>query len=391
MKIAVVTERIEAWRGGAETSTLELSRLLAAAGHEVHLVTSSRCPSPPDLTIHTVSATTVLRPLRTAAFVKKATAFLRRQSFDIVHAVMPLPCADVFQPRGGLLRETMDRNVAIRRTTARQLLKRTAAMLNVKQRSLLDLERAVFRDGGPTIVAISQYVARQCAEQYGVTPPRVRVVFNGVQAKPDSPEQVAADRKAIHEQYRIPADDLILAFVAHNFKLKGLGPVLEACGRLVGSGFRSFRLLVVGRDNPAPFQRQIDAAGLGKQVIFTGPTQRSGVFLNAADVLVHPTFYDPCSRVVLEALAHGVPCMTTVYNGAAEVMQDGREGYILSSPLAVDEMAERIRWLAPVEVRRRMSDNALQLRERISMGRHVRELIAVFEDIVAQRRRTQTA
>jgi len=385
MKIAVVTERIDAWRGGAETSTLEIAHLLAARGHAVHIITNSRLPSPPDLTIRHITLGMTLKPFRISAFVRRATRLIESESFDIVHAILPLPCADIYQPRGGLVHETISRNVALRPNARQKFVKRAAGALNFKHRKLLDLERQVFRAGGPTIVAISQYVARQCEAWYDARPPRVRVVFNGVQFTPDPPDRVAAHRVAIRKQYNIGDDEMILTFVAHNFRLKGLAPLLEACGRLVAGGFRDFRLLIVGRDNPTRFAKQVAALQLSQRVIFTGPTQRSGMFLNAADVLVHPTYYDPCSRVVLEALAHGVPCITTVYNGASELMQDGREGYILPTPDDVNVMAERIRSLASVELRRKMSENALLLRERISMTRHVDELCAIFEEVAAAR------
>ncbi len=386
MKIAVVTERIEGWRGGAETSTLEIAHLLAARGHQVHVITASRCPSPPDLTIHHVSLGITLKPLRTAKFVRRATKFVVDEKFDIVHAVLPMPAADIYQPRGGLVHETMSRNVALRTNARQKLVKRAAAAMNIKHRGLLDLEREVFRDGGPEIIAISQYVARQCEAWYSAKPPRVRVVFNGVQVAAETSDRVAAHRVAIRKQYEIADNEMVLVFVAHNFRLKGLAPLLEACGRLVSSGFRDFRLLIVGRDNPTRFAKQVAALQLSQRVIFTGPTQRSGMFLNAADVLVHPTYYDPCSRVVLEALAHGVPCITTVYNGASELMQDGREGYILPTPDDINVMAERIRSLASVELRRKMSENAISLRERISMSRHVDELCAIYEEVAAARK-----
>src|SRR5439155_9834065 len=131
----------EAWRGGAEISTYELAHLLAARGHDVHVLTASRAPSPPDLTIHMLSVSAVLKPLRTEMFVRKAGAFLAARQFDVVHAIAPLPEADVYQPRGGAYVETLNRNVAARQSRPARLLKRLAAALNVNQRSLLRLER----------------------------------------------------------------------------------------------------------------------------------------------------------------------------------------------------------------------------------------------------------
>ncbi len=381
MKIAVVIERMEAWRGGAETSTMELSRLLTDRGHEVHVVTSTIAPSPPGMTIHQIPTTTVLRASRTALFARRSAGFLQEHKFDLVHAISPVVCADVYQPRGGLLGESLERNVATRATATRRAMKRALWSLNFKQRALLDLERQVFRKDGPVILAVSRYVARQCERIYGVSEPRVRVVFNGVSPPEVSGAEQAEARASLRGQHHVAEDELLLLFIAHNFRLKGLRPLIDAAARLVVSGFTAFRLLVVGRDNPVRYQRRVEALGLARFVTFTGPTKRIDTFYHAADVCVHPTYFDPCSRVVLEALWHGVPCITTSFNGAAEVMEDGREGCVIDSPDNTGLGGRRIKGLVSGDLRRKMSEQGRRLRERISMQRHVDGLEAVFGEI----------
>lgn len=386
MKIAFVIERIEPWRGGAETSTAEMARLMSERGHEVHIVTSTTAPSPPNICIHRIPARAMLRPLRTASFIRRAGPFLRGADFDVVHAIVPLPTADVYQPRGGLLAETLERNVATRSSRPRQVLKQALHALSVKKRTLLDLEREVFRPGGPVIVAVSDYVVRQCAQRYGAASPRVRMIFNGVHLAPTSPQQRRRARADLCAQYGLSQDALLLLFIAHNFRLKGLGPLIDAVARLHVSGFRRFHVLIAGRDNPVGYQRRIDAMGLRRHVLFAGPSQRIGVYYQAADILVHPTYYDPCSRVVLEALSQGLPCITTAFNGAAEVITDGVEGFVIDSPENVGLLARRIEQLADGELRSRMSERALALRDRIGMSRHIDELEALFVEIVDRKK-----
>jgi len=385
VKIALVIERIETWRGGAETSTMELGRLLTDRGHEVHLITATNAQSLPGITIHTLRCPAVLRSLRTASFAKRAAVFLRRNDFDVVHAISPLPSADVYQPRGGLLREITERNVATRQTASRRLLKRATMAMNVKQKALLDLERRIFRPDGPTILAVSDYVARQCERIYEVAEPRVRVVFNGVNVPEPGPEQRLRIRAALRREHQFADDVLVLLFMAHNFRLKGLNPLIETAGRLVVSGFKRFHLLVVGRDNVVPFQKRINAMRLNDYVTFTGPTRRSTEFFLGADVCVHPTFYDPCSRVVLEALSFGLPVITTSYNGAAEVIQDGCNGFVIKTPGDIGLWARRIEDLASPDLRGKISASALKLRERITMTRHVDQLETIFAEIVERK------
>lgn len=382
MKIGVVIERMEAWRGGAETSTLELCRLLVGRGHEVHVITTSNAQSLPDITIHTIKASAMFPAKRVAMFAKRAAAFIRQQNYDVVHAISLLPEADVYQPRGGLLAETMARNVYTRKTASRRLLKRALMALNVKQRAMVELEKRVFRPEGPVIACVSNYVARQCEEYYGATEPRVQVIYNGVNPRVPEADERASLRRDIRGELNIADDTLLLLFIAHNFRLKGLSPLIDTMSRMVVSGFTNFHLLVVGRDNVVPFQRKVSDLHLNGHITFMGPTQRPAAYFSACDVCVHPTYYDPCSRVVLESLYFGVPAITTSFNGASEVIQDGREGFVIQTPDEVGLWARRITELASPELRRSMSENGIRLRERISMARHVAELDGLFRRIV---------
>ncbi len=389
MKIAIAIERVEVWRGGAETSTMELARLLSERGHEVHIITSTPAQSLPNLPIHHIPVSKVLRPLRTSLFARKTTAFLRENRFDLVHAVSPLACADVYQPRGGLIGETAARNVATRSSSTQRMMKRALLAMNFKQRVLLDLERDVFRKGGPHILAVSRYVARQCKETYGAGEPRVRVVFNGVGIEPITPEERAKQRASIRAQYGLRDNVLSILFVAHNFRLKGLSSLIETASRLVVSGFRDFHVFVVGRDNPVRYSRRIASLGLGEQMTFVGPTRRVASFYCAADICVHPTYYDPCSRVVLESLSYGVPCIASAFDGASEVIRDGQDGFVIDSPDSIGLWARRITELKSADLRDRMSARSLLLRDRISMARHVDELDAVFSEIAAAKRQAR--
>ncbi len=385
MRVAIVIERIETWRGGAEMSTLEFAHLLAGRGADVTVLTSTRSVSPPDLEIVTLPVTATPKPLRTRRFVTKATARAKQDKFDIVHAITPMPAADVYQPRGGLIRETVDRNVAMRQTGPQRMMKRLLSALNVKRRTLVNLEELALRPGGPVIAAVSQYVARQVQEHYGLDGQRVRVVFNGVQVRAASPMERSAERAAVRGTYGVADDTLLLVCVAHNFRLKGVEPLLNALALLTRANGRNVRLLVAGRDNPTAMAATARRLKVDDLVTFTGPTERIGAFYHAADVVVHPTYYDPCSRVVLEALSRGVPCITTRMNGASEAITDGVEGFVIDSPDDIEALADRIGRLRDRELAARMGAAAARLAPRLSMTRHVDEMMLLYDEIVAGR------
>ena len=100
MNVAVIIERIETWRGGAETSTMQFAEYLAADGCRVNVITTSYSPSTPSLNIVPIRVQGRLRALRTRQFISKAAAYVRANSFDVVHCITPCPAADIYQPRG---------------------------------------------------------------------------------------------------------------------------------------------------------------------------------------------------------------------------------------------------------------------------------------------------
>lgn len=386
MKIALVAESVDAARGGAETSTLEFARLLRDAGQEVHLVTAAGMTGETGLTQHAVGPVGSAKWNRLAEFLRNAERFLRDSAYDVVHAIAPLPNADVYQPRGGSVRETIEQNIALRDTAAGRAIKRLTVAMNAKQRMLLRLERGICRDGGPTIAAVSQYVAEQFARHYGLRPPRVRVVFNGVTWRETNDAQRAEDRARVRRDLQVGSQAPLMLCVAHNFKLKGVSRLIEALAILKRAGRGDVIAAVVGRDDARPYEAQARRLGVAEQVRFAGAVADITPFLNAADGCVHPTSYDPCSRIVLEALANGIPVVSTRQNGASEVVDEGRTGFVLDSYRDIDAMADRIRRIADGALRDFARAAMADLRQRVSMQRHVVEMVALYGGILDRTR-----
>lgn len=384
MDVALIIERIEPWRGGAETSTMLFANHLANNGCRVTVLTTTQMPSPPELKIVPIRASQSFRAARTLFFSRRAAAYVRTHRFDVVHCITPCQAADVYQPRGGTIPETLERNVAIRKTAASRGLKRLGQSLNVKYRMVGGMEaRLLSRRPAPWVIAISDYVADQLRKHYDFDPDRIVKVFNGVDPDPSDAQEREADRKQIRQHYGIGDNELIVLCVAHNFKLKGVGKLIEALSRPAA---RPYRALIVGRDNPAPFAELAQRFGVQDRLLFTGPTQRMSTFFHAADVLAHPTYYDPCSRVVLEALAAGLPAITTRFNGAAERMADGREGYVIDRPEEVDALAASLGKLADAEHRHACAARAPLAVADCTMEDHARRIKELYERIAAERR-----
>jgi UDP-glucose:(heptosyl)LPS alpha-1,3-glucosyltransferase len=211
------------------------------------------------------------------------------------------------------------------------------------------------------------------------------VIFNGVDPDPADRDRREEDRWELRRRYRLADDELLLLTVAHNFKLKGVSRLIEAVARLKAERPRlKFRALTVGRDDPGPYAEWADQLGVSDRIIFAGDVNRIETFYHAADVLVHPTYYDPCSRVVLEALAAGLPVVTTRYNGAAERVADGRQGFVIDDPGDVAALADRIGRLADDNLRRQCSEEAAAVVESLTMERHARQVVDLYRQVFAE-------
>jgi UDP-glucose:(heptosyl)LPS alpha-1,3-glucosyltransferase len=372
---------LDAWRGGAETSTLQFIHRLMEHGVELHVFTRSR-PSPaPGLQVHTIPGASMSRTRQSVTFTHRVERALRADTFDVIHAISPCRVADIYQPRGGTVAESIERNLALIRSKPGRTLKRYADRFNLKKRYLLALEREMLgRRSGPVVVAISDYVVDQLHRHYHLPDRRIRKVYNGVDPDVTPPAQRARDRATIRKQFGIPEQDLLVLLIAHNFRLKGVHRWMEALAQLRGRGSAGVRSLVVGKGDSQSWHRLAARMRLQDALTFVGPSERIREFHHAADVLVHPTYYDPCSRVVLEAMAAGLPCVTTRWDGASEMIRQGRNGFILPEPEAVSALAERVVELRDVELRRRVGQAAADVAERVSMARHASGVLAIYRE-----------
>ena len=214
----------------------------------------------------------------------------------------------------------------------------------------------------------------------------IHVVPNAIDPDRVKLGQPGAVRCAFRNRLGLEPSDLVGLFVGHNFALKGLKPLLQALGaRSQARGARPIHLLVCGGGRSAAYRRMARALGLDATVHFLGYHDDIRECYASSDFFVMPTYYDPCSLVVLEALACGLPVITTAQNGASELMTDGRQGYVLTAPDAQGELVAALDHMTDDARRRAMSAEAARLGGEQTFDRHVAALLKVFQDVAAAR------
>jgi UDP-glucose:(heptosyl)LPS alpha-1,3-glucosyltransferase len=219
---------------------------------------------------------------------------------------------------------------------------------------------------------------------FGVDPTRINVVYNGVDTERYRPAEKAdlrTRREGLRRSWGLE-DRVVFLLVAHNLRLKGLDALLGAIVRLKRP---DIGLVVAGNDRATPYQRAAARLGIADQVRFVGNHSDAAPLFQAADVYVQPTFYDPCSLVVLEAMASGLPTITTVANGAGESIEHGRSGFILDDPRDVDGLATLMTAMFDADFRRRAGAAARRAMERQTMDANSQRYLELYGVSAARR------
>jgi len=237
---------------------------------------------------------------------------------------------------------------------------------------------------GRILLALSKQTQADFQRIHGVAAEQVRLGYNGVDPVRFSPKHRARHRQTVRRWLGVDDNTLLLLIVAHNFTLKGVPAALRAMGQLARER-RPVHLAVVGGRRLRRYERMAARLGAASSVTFTGTVGDTVPFYAAADVYVHPTFHDSCSLVVLEALASGLPVITSRLNGAAELLTEGVEGYVLKDPANVDALLAGLDPLFDPTVRRRMGHAARALAMEHTLERNVNEVLDVYEEVVRRR------
>jgi UDP-glucose:(heptosyl)LPS alpha-1,3-glucosyltransferase len=137
--------------------------------------------------------------------------------------------------------------------------------------------------------------------------------------------------------------------------MKGLGYLMKALAKIKMEDHPPFKLLVLGRDRKDFYLRLSRRIGISEETIFAGSTDEPEKYYGSADIFVHPAFYDAFSLSVLEALASGLPVITTSSTGASGILNHGEEGFVLRKIEDLEELKTAIRHFFKEDIRQHAS------------------------------------
>lgn len=392
MRLALNYRQVDPARGGAETYVADLCRRLVGAGHAVDLFAEGWADGvlPPEVRCVAVAAGGRTRLARLLAFARNSEAAIDRAAYDCTVGFINTWHHDVIIPQGGVHGGSLEANAQRFPAGVKRILYTLGKTVNLKHWAYRSIERKQYEPArSPRVVAVSRMVMGHLQRFHHVPKHRIHVIPNAIDAGRIDVAHPGAVRCALRNELGLRPNDLVGLFVGHNYWLKGLKPLLHALAERTRRrpGGRPVTLLVCGGGSTRPFRRMADRLGLGDSVRLLGfyPDVRACYW--SSDFFVSPTYYDPCSLVVFEALACGLPVITTACNGAGELITDGREGYVVTAPEALGELTAALDHMADDAGRAAMSAHAARLGREQSMDRHVTRLVQVFEEVAASKTR----
>ena len=310
MKLLIVA-RPFVFHGGVETATLGLVRALVEHGHVVHLLSAPAQASIPGVTHHRFSVPPLPASARLFAQALVVRRVARHGSWDIVQSHERTFGQDVYRAGEGCHRAYLAAMGGIRSR-------------HTYHRVVLALERRVLTRT-PHVVAIARMGKAEIERLYATPPARVTVVYNGVDLERFHPRNRTTLGPEARGEAGVPARASVALFVGSGFERKGLRTALAALAR--GPGSR--RLLVLGKGARADYETLARQKGVHDRVVWLGARADVERWYAAADVVVLPTRYEPFGNVHLEALASGVPVVTTTCAGGSEAITDLQAGAVV--------------------------------------------------------------
>ncbi len=353
MNLALIRREFSA-TGGAELYVQRLLLALRKAGHELHLFAESWSARPEGIVLHPVSSggNRAERPVRFADAVERELA---RHQFDCVLSLERTRRQDIYRAGDGLHREWLKQRKRFAPWWRKPFVDQGGFHSNMKA-----LEAQTFNpDNTRHVIVNSDMVRREILANFKFPEERIHLVRNGV----DVAHYQSGNRKALRQKYGIHDNEFLLLFAGSGWERKGLKFLLQAYESMTAN---NIRLLIVGKGKKPTFTPQ--------GVIFTGPIDDVRDAYHAADLLVFLPVYEPSSNVVYEALASDLAVVTTKFNGASEIIREGKNGTVLPDPSDIPAVVKAIeKWRA------RRGSIETTPKEELSLERNVRETLAVID------------
>lgn len=323
MNIAFIRKRFDPY-GGAENYLNSLVKILEQKKHNIYIISTNWSNVP---------GVNLIRVKPSPSFDKNAKYAVKSLQPHCTVSFERTTCQDIYRAGDGCHRSWLE----LRGRFIDGPLKRLSFKLNPKHWGILKKEGKIFKNT-PIIVVNSEMVKKQIISHYSIDDEKIKVIYNGVNTERFNKETRLLWRTRIRAGLAIDETRPLLLFLGSGFKRKGLKFFLHALRHTP----KDVCALVAGKGAVAEYKGIARQLGVSGRVIFVGAVQNSEKYYAACDLFILPTVYDPFSNATLEALASGLPVITSRFNGVCEIIRPSVEGEIIDDLLDDRELGHKI-------------------------------------------------
>jgi UDP-glucose:(heptosyl)LPS alpha-1,3-glucosyltransferase len=357
--------------GGAEAYLKRLARGVIEAGHKVQLIATNEWPEDQ----WPLGPITRLRAESVIGFADELEQIRPQLDSDGLLSLERVWSCDVYRAGDGVHRAWLTR-----RRKFELPLKQFARALNRKHRDLLHLEKSLLagRKAGRAIVA-SQMVKNEIVDLYGYPADRIDIVHNGVPL--DKFRFDSELREQSREDLKLRPDQIVLLFAGSGWERKGLLFAIQAMALCKN---RKMRLLVAGRGNEILYKTKRLRFWREEPLQFLGEVADISRVYAAADIFILPTIYDPFSNACLEALACGLPVITTGSNGFSEIIEDAVHGSIVNHAGNLVGLRDAIRFWSDPSRRAAARSANIERASQFDISRNVEQTLEILTHVASR-------
>jgi UDP-glucose:(heptosyl)LPS alpha-1,3-glucosyltransferase len=309
------------------------------------------------------------RTLSMIRFAYTAASAARRHGTDLVLSFARAVGADILRSGGGAHSSYLRAAHQWRGTFG-------GAMMRIRpyHSAQLMAERSAF--GSPelqNVIAVSNFVRDDLIHEFRLAPSIVSTIYNGVDLARFRPTLTSEDRASVRAQFKLPLEAQVVLFVGNGFGRKGLGFLIEAWPLLRTKAY----LLVVGADRGlSRYQSRAVALGIAERICFAGSQPSAERIFRAVDAFALPSLFEPFGNVVLEAMASGLPAMTSDFCGVSEILPPSMREFCVHDPTNISELGDRL--AALIEAGPKLRGEARAAAEQFTWDRYCKELDALI-------------
>ena len=390
MKVALTHTRYT-FKGGVERYVWDLAKRLCDAGHEVHFFCHFWDDQvDPRVKIHKIpNRWKQIRFMKVWSFDRWLSQRVRRENFDVVHGFSKSSYQDIYTDGSGCLLDYQEYSIG---KAAGGKLQQSLKKSSFHQRQVLAIEERRFTRGNfQKIAVMADLVGNQIKSRYGLNDEEVVTIYNGIDIERFNPDKRETYREEYRDRVVVPQNTFIVLCVANDYRRKGVPTLIRAAKRIKDQGGlpdgQPLRIGIIGNErheHEHVMSEMCKELGVYDDVKFYGPQNLVERWMGMSDMLALPTHFDAFGNVVLEALASGMPALVSTKAGAAEVVEDGKTGWLLQDPEDDAAVAETILAAASDPERlAQMGKDARAAAEGYSWDHHFEAMMALYEQVAA--------